>query len=193
MPRIATVVIGRGGVPQRPRKRLYVEGLRRALRAAQGDPVHGGGGHERRQLLGGERQRHAQARAPRRRVRVPGPGHRLPGRVPVGEPLQHPKAALRDRPDRTEHLRDRLHGNHGCYPRGSGITETTPCPRSRVKAPNSLTDQLHRSIHLRTSIFILRFLCFRCHRHQCCNRHFSCPPAVPTTSQRTRPVTHFLA
>ena len=54
--------------------------------------------------------------------------------VPMGEPLQHPQAPLRDRPDHPEQLRDRLRGDHVRYPRGSGITEPTPCPRSRVKA-----------------------------------------------------------
>ncbi|WP_454168098.1 integrase core domain-containing protein [Microbacterium lacticum] len=36
---------GRRSVPQRPRLGLRVESLRSTLRAAQGDPVHGRGGH----------------------------------------------------------------------------------------------------------------------------------------------------
>ena len=137
---IVGVTAGRAGrrdLPQRPRQRLRLEGLRSPLRAAQHRPVHGCGGHERRQLTRGELQRHTQAGAPRRAGGVPGPGHRLPGRVPMGEPLQHPQAPLRDRPDHPEQLRDRLREDHVRYPRGSGITEPTPCPRSRVKAPPS--------------------------------------------------------
>jgi len=89
----------------------------------------------RRQLTGRERQRGDEARAPRGgRCDVPGPGNRLPGRVPVGEPLQHPPTPLRDRLHHPEHLRERVRHRGVGYPRGSGITEMTPCPRSGVKA-----------------------------------------------------------
>lgn len=43
--------------------------------------------------------------------------HGLPGRVPMGEPLQHTKAPLRDR----QHHPERLRNRRLRYPRGSGI------------------------------------------------------------------------
>ena len=82
------------------------------------------------QLARGELQRDPQTRAPSRPANVPGPDHRLPGRVPVGEPLQHPPPPLRDR----QHRPKRLRSNPVHYPHGSGITEMTPCPPSGVKA-----------------------------------------------------------
>lgn len=48
----------------------------------------------------------------------------------MGEPLQHSPAPLRDRQHQPERLRSRTLR----YARGSGITEPTPCPRSRAKA-----------------------------------------------------------
>ena len=70
---------------------------------------------------------------PRRADSVPGSNHRVPGRVPLGQPLQHPPTPLRDRQDDPERLRNR----HIRCPHGRGITETTPCPRSGVKAPSA--------------------------------------------------------
>ena len=108
---------------------LHLEVVRNSLRAARGDPVDGRDRLVRGQRLGRIVQRGSQARAARGSPRVPRPGHGLPGCVPVGEPLQHPPPPLRDRQHRPERLRDRCVR----YAPGSGITETTPCPRPGVK------------------------------------------------------------
>lgn len=57
----------------------------------------------------------------------------LPDRVTVGKPLQHPPP-IRDREHQSEQLRESPRNRRVRYPRGSGMTEPTPCPRSRVKA-----------------------------------------------------------
>ncbi|MFT4052257.1 MAG: DDE-type integrase/transposase/recombinase [Microbacterium sp.] len=81
-------------------------------------------------------------------------GHGLPGRVPVGEPPQHPKTPLRDRQRRTRRLRD----NRVRYARGSGITKMTPCPRIGVKAPELTSRHGREAIRA-----LVRSL--RCDRH----------------------------
>lgn len=60
-------------------------------------------------------QRRAQTGDPRGPSRIPGPRLRLPGGVPLGQPLPHPQVPHRDRPRDSEQLRDR----ENSYPRRS--------------------------------------------------------------------------
>lgn len=71
--------------------------------------------------------------------------------IPLGEPLQHPRTALRDRKHRAEGLRYR--GVRYC--RRSGATEMTSCPRSRVKALARSLSRTHYSF--RNSTFCTRW------------------------------------
>lgn len=114
----------------RPRLRLHIEGLRAALHRPGRDTVDGRDRFLGRQRPRRELQRRPQTRAARGSGGVPRRADGIPGRVPVGEPLQHPQAPLHDRQHRSERLRSRRLR----YAPESGITEMTPCPRFRVKA-----------------------------------------------------------
>jgi transposase InsO family protein len=76
------------------------------------------------------RQRHPQARDPRRRRDLLRRGVMPPRDLPLGGPLQHP-APLILRPTVPERLREPARG----YPSGSRVIKHTPCPRSGGKAP----------------------------------------------------------
>lgn len=117
----------------RPRVRLHVQGLRRALRDVWGEAVDGCDRLQRGQRRRGVVQREPETRPPRRRCGVPGPGHRPPGRVLVGEPLQHPQAPLRDRQRLPEHLRSR----RVRYAHGSGIYQHDTVSKIKGQGPSS--------------------------------------------------------